>query len=153
MKKTAKNILTLGLIAGFALTFNSCKKKGCMDTNADNYMEDAKKDDGSCTYPTINTNGNGTSGDIAGQGGTASSTVMFDQTNATLGWDMAQNASAGSFNLTILDADGTQVMTKTLVAGSGAQDASGTTSAGTTGSWSATVTLTDFVGTGDYSFQ
>ena len=57
------------------------------------------------------------------------------------------------FTLVVTDADGTTVINKTLTAGSGAQDASGTSSAGTTGTWTATVTLTEFTGTGDYSFQ
>ena len=37
---------------------NSCKKKGCMDSNAANYNSEAKKDDGSCVYtPVITMNG------------------------------------------------------------------------------------------------
>ena len=33
-------------------SFSSCKKKGCTDPNSMAYNEEAKKDDGSCTYPT-----------------------------------------------------------------------------------------------------
>jgi len=33
-------------------SFSSCKKKGCTDPNSLAYNEEAKKDDGSCTYPT-----------------------------------------------------------------------------------------------------
>lgn len=144
-------ILGLGAVA--LLSFTSCKKKGCIDPNANNYNEEAKKDDGTCTYPVINTNGTGLSGDVNGQGGTASSTVTFTQSNATLGWDMSQNATSGSFNLTITDAAGTAVVNNTLIAGSGPQDASGTSDAGTTGTWTAVVTLTNFSGIGDYSYQ
>ena len=32
------------------LTFDSCKKEGCTNADADNYDSSAKKDDGSCTY-------------------------------------------------------------------------------------------------------
>ncbi len=32
------------------LTFNSCKKEGCTNADADNFDSAAKKDDGSCTY-------------------------------------------------------------------------------------------------------
>lgn len=32
------------------LAFASCKKEGCTDGNATNFDEDAKKDDGTCTY-------------------------------------------------------------------------------------------------------
>ena len=83
-------ILTIG-------TVTSCKKKGCIDVNADNYSEEAKKDDGTCTYPVINMAAGGTSGDISGAGGTASGSTTFTQNSATLGWDMAQDASSGSF--------------------------------------------------------
>jgi len=39
----------------------SCKKKGCMDPDATNYSEEAKKDDESCTYtPSIKLNGSAT---------------------------------------------------------------------------------------------
>lgn len=43
-------ILSLGLLVGS--TVISCKKKGCTDPNALNYEQNAKKDDGSCTYET-----------------------------------------------------------------------------------------------------
>ena len=37
-----------------AIAFTSCKKEGCTDETALNYNEEAKKDDGSCTYFTLN---------------------------------------------------------------------------------------------------
>jgi hypothetical protein len=149
MKKIGFVFLVGILLAG---GITSCKKKGCNDPNANNYSADAEKDDGSCTYPTINMNA-GTSGDITGGGGTATNSTTFTQNSTTVGWDMDQSATSGSFTLTITDAVGNTVMSNTLTAGSGAQDASGTSSAGTTGTWTATVTLTSFSGTGDYSFQ
>lgn len=138
--------LSMGVLAG-------CKKKGCTDPDANNYDMEADKDDDSCTFPTINMNATGMSGDVNGGGGSASNSVTFTQNNATLGWDMSQDASSGSFNLTVRDASGTVVINNTLTVGSGDQDASGTSSSGTTGTWTATVTLTDFTGSGDYSFQ
>lgn len=150
MKKGQILILAAVLSMG---TITSCKKKGCTDANADNYSTEAKKDDGTCTFPVLNMNASGTSGDISGGGGSATGSQTFTQNNSTLGWDMDINASTGSFNLTVTDADGNIVINKTLTAGSGAQDASGTSSAGTTGTWTTTITLTNFTGTGDYSFQ
>ena len=44
------------MLLGTTLLVSSCKKKGCTDSNAENYDSKAKKDDGSCTY--ANTNGN-----------------------------------------------------------------------------------------------
>lgn len=46
-----KLIKTTALIlSATALLATSCKKKGCTDSTAINYSEEAKKDDGSCTY-------------------------------------------------------------------------------------------------------
>lgn len=42
------------LIAIFAFVNQSCKKPGCMDSNATNYLKSATKDDGSCKYPADN---------------------------------------------------------------------------------------------------
>lgn len=42
-------IIALGAIA----SFSSCKKKGCTDESATNYVEKAKKDDGTCEYTNI----------------------------------------------------------------------------------------------------
>ena len=146
-------LLSATIIGLFAITvFTGCSKKGCTDPNADNYYDKAKKDDGTCIYPTINKTAAGNSGDIKGGGGTASSTWTFTNNNTTAGWDMAIDATSGSFRLVLKDAAGTTVLDKTLTAGAGAQDASGTTSSGTPGTWTCTITLTNFNGTGDYSF-
>ena len=45
-----KKIILFSLIS--AVSFSSCKKKGCMDANANNFNAEAEKDDGSCTYDT-----------------------------------------------------------------------------------------------------
>ncbi len=49
--KITKSTLKIMTLAGvLALSFASCKKKGCIDPAANNYNSEAKKDDGSCTY-------------------------------------------------------------------------------------------------------
>ncbi len=49
--KNKLKFLALFVFTGI-IVFTSCKKKeGCMDPLASNYDVDAKKDDGSCTYP------------------------------------------------------------------------------------------------------
>lgn len=50
MKKIAKSGLALAVILGLGLS--SCSKKGCIDLGATNYDSEAKKDDGSCVFPT-----------------------------------------------------------------------------------------------------
>ena len=42
--------LALSTIILTALVITSCKKKGCTDIDAQNYSEEAQKDDGSCTF-------------------------------------------------------------------------------------------------------
>ena len=39
------------LILSLALAFSSCRKKGCTDPTSLAYDSQAKKDNGSCTYP------------------------------------------------------------------------------------------------------
>ncbi|MFT6923920.1 MAG: hypothetical protein ACJA1C_002940 [Crocinitomicaceae bacterium] len=43
----------LFVIAIISLAFVSCKKEGCTDPTAINYSEEAKKDDGSCTFEAV----------------------------------------------------------------------------------------------------
>lgn len=44
----------VGIVLLGAITTSSCKRKGCIDNQATNFSEKAKKDDGSCTYkPTV----------------------------------------------------------------------------------------------------
>ena len=92
------------------------------------------------------------SGDIRGDGGSATKTWSFENTNVTAGWDMSMNASSGTFQMVLKDADGKTVLDKTLTVGTGPQSADGTSSSGTAGTWTATITLTNFNGTGDFSF-
>jgi hypothetical protein len=46
-----KNLLFLFL--GLLIGFTSCKKEGCTNSNAINFDEEAKKDDGTCKLPEI----------------------------------------------------------------------------------------------------
>lgn len=49
-----KSTKGLGIIAlsVLTLTVSSCRKRGCTDKTATNFVLDAKKDDGTCFYPT-----------------------------------------------------------------------------------------------------
>jgi len=48
MKNSHINVFAIALLAIISVT--SCKKKGCTDPTAYNYSDEAKKDDGSCSY-------------------------------------------------------------------------------------------------------
>lgn len=104
-------------------------------------------------FATINVNGpQNKSGDVKGDGGSATRTWSFENPNTTIGWDMSIGAKSGSFRLVLKDASGKVMSDQTLTAGSGPQSADGTSPAGTAGTWTCTITLTSFNGTGDYSF-
>ncbi len=45
----------LGMAALLGVSLSSCKKEGCTDPKANNYNEEARKDDGSCTYDPVMT--------------------------------------------------------------------------------------------------
>lgn len=161
--KQFNKIKLLGIISLMIFstaTFTSCKK-GCIDLNADNYYDKAKKDDGTCTYPTINVTTGGKSGDIKGAGGTASKSWTFTNSNTTVGYSMDITASNGNFNLTIQDASGTEVLYRALVpsyldlytVGVGSASDSGTSSVGTAGTWTATIILSRFNGSGGFSLN
>lgn len=131
-----KKVQFVGLlvILGLTLTFTSCEKEELT--------------------ATINTSQNTASGDIKGNGGAATKTWTFTNSSSRIGWDMSIDASSGSFQLVLEDASGAVVLNKTLTAGSGPQSADGTTpEGGTEGEWTATITLTNFYGSGDYSFR
>jgi hypothetical protein len=51
-KNTTLKTLSIALVMGSAVAVSSCKKEGCTDANATNFNDSAKKDDGSCQYPT-----------------------------------------------------------------------------------------------------
>jgi hypothetical protein len=88
-----------------AMSMTSCKKKGCMDTDATNFNEKAKKDDGTCTYkPTIVLNGSATvtvavGGTFTDEGATATNRDGSSVTVVTTGGPVV-TTSTGTFTLT-----------------------------------------------------
>lgn len=96
---------------------------------------------------------NNMSGDVSGNGGSTSRVWKFNNSSTIAGWDMSMNGSSGTFQLVLKDAAGAIKLDKTITAGVGVQSADGTTPAGTAGEWTATITLTNFSGSGDYSFR
>ncbi len=52
MKKLHTYTLLSAALLALTFSFTSCKKEGCTDSQATNYDEKAKKDDGNCLYDT-----------------------------------------------------------------------------------------------------
>ena len=142
-------IATVGMLA-----MTSCKKEGCMDPMANNYMEEAKKDDGSCTYPTVSVNAGGDDADVTGNGGSTTATHEWtnNQSRAELNMDLTA-AAGGSFQIVVQDADGVEVLNETLTVGVGDDSKTKCSDSGAPGTWTVAVTLTDFDGDGSFTLS
>tara|TARA_B110000285_G_C14772663_1_gene444734 strand:+ start:30 stop:659 length:630 start_codon:yes stop_codon:yes gene_type:complete len=123
-----KKILFVLLV--FSIVFASCKKKGCMDTFANNYDSKATQDDGSCEFPLQK--GDSLQGGIVfyldGNGGGLIAAPI----------DQSAGAEWGCFGTLITGADGTTI-------GTGNQNTTdieaGCTAAGTAADICANLTL------------
>lgn len=103
---------------------------------------------------SINETGSDVGGDVTGDGGSTQRSYKWNNTLRTVDWNMDITASkGGSFNLVIDDADGINVLNKTLVVGQGDDSKSGVSATGAAGEWTITVILTDFVGDGSFSIS
>ena len=154
MKKL--KLVLVSILGVMTLALSSCGKEGCEDPKANNYNADAKKDCGCCMYPTINVNNTATGkdGDFVGAGGTATKTFTFENSRPTAEYNMDITTGArGSAQMVIKDAAGVTVADFTLIKGQTADSKSSVTSSGQTGTWTVTVTVTDFNGDGSYSIS
>lgn len=101
---------------------------------------------------SINETGDTVGGDVTGDGGSTSRSYKWNNSLRTVDFNMDITASkGGSFNLSITDADGTNVLNETLTVGHGDDSKSGVSASGASGEWTIMVTLTDFDGDGSFS--
>jgi hypothetical protein len=115
--KIVKLSLLIALAGTVSLT--SCKKKGCMDADASNYNESAKKDDGSCLFvPVITIVGaNPASTSVGSTYVDGGATAFVKNSGAVeVSSDLSQvnTSSAGSFTVTYTasNANGTTTATR-----------------------------------------
>ena len=122
-------------------------------------------DDGDDTMVEISVNGtvlfddgddfNGdVDGDFTGNGGSATRTFVWQNNLTTADYNADITATAGGmFNMVVQDADGTTVLDRSLEGAVEPDSFSGVTSAGISGLWTVTITLTDFNGDGSFSLS
>ncbi len=133
-----KNLISILFLASLVL----CLAVSCSD------------DDGPTASVTIEAVGSDLGGDVTGDGGNRTQAFTWTNPSTTAEYNMDITAAAGgSFTLTIADADGQVVATRSLVKGQGDDSASGVSTTGTSGDWTITVALANFSGDGSFSIS
>ena len=136
MKRAVLSIVMFSVVSVISLGLVSCSE-----------------DDPTATV-TINSTGSDFGGDVTGDGGSTTQNYTWSNSQATVEYNMDITAAVGgTFNLTIQDADGTNVLNETLQKGVGDDSKSGVSSAGTAGDWTVIITLTSFSGDGSFSLS
>ena len=133
-----KNLFKISLFAFGLVLFTACSD-----------------DDGPTASITVveETNGD-TGGDFTGNGGTATRTFVWQNSQTTAEYNADITATAtGVFNMILLDAEGTEVLNRSLGETAEPDSFSGVTVAGVAGEWTVTITVTNFSGDGSYSLS
>jgi hypothetical protein len=132
-----KNLLKISLLMVLLVAFTSCSK----DDNPTATVNS------SISASTGNFNG-----DVLGNGGDASKTFTWPNSEVTADYNMDITSSVtGAFRFQMMDADGTTVLDRTLNGSLEPDSFSGVTNIGVAGDWTVTLTLTNFNGDGSYS--
>lgn len=93
-------------------------------------------------------------GDFTGTGGSATRTFVWINNQRTAEYNADITATVeGSFTMVVRDADGMVVLERGLQGGSEPDSFSGVTQAGASGTWTVTITLTNFSGDGSFSLS
>ena len=131
-----RNILKFSLVALTLTLFIACSD-----------------DDGPTAQITINEGTTGDlGGDFTGNGGSISEMFTWQNGQPTADYNADITAtSSGVFRMSIADADGTEVLNRTLGETPEPDSFSGVTAAGTAGEWTVTITVTNFNGDGSFS--
>jgi hypothetical protein len=93
-------------------------------------------------------------GDFSGNGGAASETFNWQNDLSTADYNADITSSAtGVFQMIVKDADGTTVLDRSLNGALEPDSFSGVTSAGTPGTWTVTINLSNFNGDGSFTLS
>jgi hypothetical protein len=112
-------------------------------------------DDGPTVNITVNEGPNGDiGGDFTGDGGSGSRTVNWTNNLATADYNAdITSTSSGTFQIIIIDADGTVVLDRNINGQTEEDTIGGVTDAGEPGTWTVTINLESFTGNGSYSLS
>lgn len=138
MKKRHLNLLGILTAMVLFISFTSCSE-----------------DDDLVVNITVNEGPSGDiGGDFTGNGGTGERVISWTNNLATADYNADITASAGgTFLMTVKDATGAVVLERSLSGSVEPDSFSGVTSAGEPGTWTVTITLTNFNGDGSYSLS
>lgn len=93
-------------------------------------------------------------GDVGGTGGSTSKSYTWQNSRSTAEYSMdITSTKGGKMQMVIKDAIGNTVLNHILEAGVTPDSKSGVTASGTAGTWTVTVTLTNFNGDGSFSLS
>ncbi len=93
-------------------------------------------------------------GDFTGTGGSATRTFVWINNARTAEYNADITATAeGKFRMVVQDAEGMTVLDRTLDGAVEPDSFSGVTQAGASGTWTVTITLTNFSGDGSFSLS
>ncbi|MET7027884.1 hypothetical protein [Sediminicola luteus] len=91
---------------------------------------------------------------FTGNGGTASRIFSWNNNLTTADYNADITATSdGSFQMIVKDSEGTEVLNRSIQGGSEPDSFSGVTSAGVSGIWTVTITVTNFTGDGSFSLS
>ena len=139
-----KNLLKNSLLVIVLIAFASCSKD---DPTAQIRVNNAIVANGDDFNGDIN-------GDFTGDGGSVSRTFNWQNSLTTADYNADITAtSTGMFTMVVSDAAGTVVLNRSLNGAVEPDSFSGVTSAGVSGIWSVTITVTNFNGDGSYSLS
>lgn len=134
----SKSIIRIGILFFALIAYTACSK-----------------DSDKIAQITINEGPNGDfGGDFTGNGGDRIQTFAWENALSTADYNADITATAaGLFTMTIKDADGNTVFVGNLDGAVEPDSFSGVTNQGTPGTWTVTITLTDFNGDGSFSLS
>ncbi len=111
-------------------------------------------DDGPMAQVNITAQNTDFDGDVTGTGGSLRNSYPWNNPLNTVDYNMdITAASGGSFQLIMVDADGTEVLNQTLIKGQGDDSRSGVSQSGTPGEWTVQIVLNNFNGDGSFSIS